>query len=85
MAARLLELEGMYQSGSAHPQRLYLQLAGLLSAQSSGVPGMEPPRADVIAGGVAIYERIMKLTNAPVLVTCDRGIRWGLAFTLAGH
>jgi len=44
LAARLLELEATYQGGSAHPQRLYLQLAGLLGALSSGVPGMELPR-----------------------------------------
>ena len=28
----------------------------------------------------AIYARIMKRTNAPVFVTCDRGIRWGLVY-----
>jgi len=27
-----------------------------------------------------IYARIMKRTSAPVFVTCDRGIRWGLVY-----
>ncbi len=52
-------------------------------AQRRAMPGMEAQRADVIAGGVAIYVRIMQRVNSPVMITCDRGIRWGLAFTLA--
>jgi exopolyphosphatase/guanosine-5'-triphosphate,3'-diphosphate pyrophosphatase len=51
-------------------------------AERRAMPGMEPARADVIAGGVAIYARLMERTRSPVLITCDRGIRWGLAFTL---
>jgi exopolyphosphatase / guanosine-5'-triphosphate,3'-diphosphate pyrophosphatase len=64
-----------------------VDLAGRISratlAERRAMPGMEPQRADVIAGGVAIYVRIMERVNSPVLITCDRGIRWGLAFTLA--
>jgi exopolyphosphatase/guanosine-5'-triphosphate,3'-diphosphate pyrophosphatase len=52
-------------------------------AERRTMPGMEPARADVIAGGVAIYRRLVERTMAPALITCDRGIRWGLAFTLA--
>lgn len=44
LAARLLELEAAYQGGSAHPQRLFLLLAGLLGALSAGLPGQELPR-----------------------------------------
>jgi len=44
------------------------------------IPGLEPQRADVIAGGVAIYSRVMARIQAPVLITCDRGIRWGVAY-----
>ncbi|NHZ66140.1 type VI secretion system baseplate subunit TssK [Massilia genomosp. 1] len=44
LAARLLELEATHQGGSAHPQRLFLLLAGLLGALSAGVPGMALPR-----------------------------------------
>jgi exopolyphosphatase/guanosine-5'-triphosphate,3'-diphosphate pyrophosphatase len=59
------------------------RIAGATVAERRAMPGMEPQRADVIGGGVAIYERIMQRTNAPVFITCDRGIRWGLAFALA--
>lgn len=51
-------------------------------AERRTMPGMEPARADVIAGGLAIYARLMQRMRSPVLITCDRGIRWGLAFTL---
>ena len=44
------------------------------------IPGLEPQRADVIAGGVAIYSRLMGRLAAPTLITCDRGIRWGIAY-----
>jgi exopolyphosphatase/guanosine-5'-triphosphate,3'-diphosphate pyrophosphatase len=44
------------------------------------IPGLEHQRADVIAGGVAIYSRAMGRIGAPVLITCDRGIRWGVAY-----
>ncbi|MEJ7603077.1 MAG: hypothetical protein WKG01_34640 [Kofleriaceae bacterium] len=44
------------------------------------IPGLEPQRADVIAGGVAIYSRMMGRLEAPILITCDRGIRWGIAY-----
>jgi len=44
------------------------------------MPGVEPQRADVIAAGVAIYARAMVKMQAPVLITCDRGIRWGLVY-----
>jgi hypothetical protein len=32
---------------------------------------------------VAIYARAVKRMDAPVVITCDRGIRWGLAFERA--
>jgi exopolyphosphatase / guanosine-5'-triphosphate,3'-diphosphate pyrophosphatase len=47
-------------------------------------PGMEPQRADVIAAGVAIYARVVRRVAAPALITCDRGIRWGIAYERAG-
>ena len=59
------------------------ELARLLAAtvaEREAMPGMEQPRADVIAGGVAIYARVMSRLEAPVMITCDRGIRWGVAY-----
>jgi exopolyphosphatase/guanosine-5'-triphosphate,3'-diphosphate pyrophosphatase len=62
------------------------QLARMLTqtvAQRRATRGVEPQRADVIAGGVAIYARVLQRTDAPVLITCDRGIRWGIAYERA--
>ena len=53
------------------------------TAQRREMAGIEPQRADVIAAGVAIYHRVMHRMGAPVLIACDRGIRWGLAYELA--
>ena len=60
------------------------RLARATVAERKEMPGMEPQRADVIAGGAAIYERIMKRTGSPVFIACDRGIRWGLVYESAG-
>ena len=50
------------------------------TAQRRETPGVEPQRADVIAAGIAIYARALARLHAPVMITCDRGIRWGLAY-----
>jgi len=62
------------------------QLARLLTANVAArraIKGMEPQRADVIAGGVAILSRVMHRLDSPVMITADRGVRWGLAFERA--
>ena len=62
-------------------------VAGLLTrllaatvAERKAIAGIEPQRADVIAAGAAIFARILQYIGAPVLITCDRGIRWGVAY-----
>jgi exopolyphosphatase/guanosine-5'-triphosphate,3'-diphosphate pyrophosphatase len=60
--------------------QLYQRLASATVAERRGIAGVEPERADVIAGGVAIYTRVMQRVSAPVIITCDRGIRWGVVF-----
>ena len=62
---------------------LYWRLAGATVAERRELRGMEPQRADVIAAGVAIYARVVERIAAPLLITCDRGIRWGLAYERA--
>lgn len=47
--------------------------------------GLEPKRADVVAGGVAIYARAIERFSAPRMVISDRGVRWGLAHELAAR
>ncbi len=65
------------------PMAVEAQLARMLSqtvAERRATRGIEPQRADVIAGGVAIFARVLQRIDAPILITCDRGIRWGLAY-----
>lgn len=65
------------------PQAVTELLARLYAAtvaERKAITGIEPERADVIAAGAAIFARILRQTDAPVLITCDRGIRWGLAY-----
>jgi exopolyphosphatase/guanosine-5'-triphosphate,3'-diphosphate pyrophosphatase len=58
----------------------YVRLVSATVAERRAMPGVTPERADVIAAGVAIYARAMQRMDAPVLIACDRGIRWGLAY-----
>jgi len=63
------------------------QLARLFTANLAArreMRGMEPGRADVIAGGAAILSRLVHRLGAASLITADRGVRWGLAYTLTG-
>ena len=65
------------------PERISVQRGTLLAAtvaERRETRGIEPERADVVAAGVAIYARVMARLHAPVMITCDRGVRWGLAF-----
>jgi exopolyphosphatase/guanosine-5'-triphosphate,3'-diphosphate pyrophosphatase len=68
------------------PKVVERQLEKLLKmtvAQRRTLRGMEPERADVIAGGVAIYARLLQQVGATKFITCDRGIRWGLAYEMS--
>ena len=59
---------------------LRAKLLAASTAERREMRGIEPQRADVIEAGVAIYARVVARVRAPVMITCDRGIRWGLAF-----
>jgi exopolyphosphatase / guanosine-5'-triphosphate,3'-diphosphate pyrophosphatase len=59
---------------------LYARLLAATVAERKAIAGVEPQRADVIAAGAAIFARILERLAAPVLITCDRGIRWGVAY-----
>lgn len=50
------------------------------TAERRQIPGVEAQRADVIQAGVAIYAHAVARMRAPVMITCDRGIRWGVVF-----
>ncbi len=64
---------------------LYARLASATVSERRATTGIEPQRADVIAAGIAIYARAVRRIDAPVVITCDRGIRWGLAYERAGQ
>jgi exopolyphosphatase/guanosine-5'-triphosphate,3'-diphosphate pyrophosphatase len=53
-------------------------LRNMTIAQRRATAGIEPERADVIVAGVAIYAQAA--ARARVMITCDRGVRWGLVF-----
>jgi exopolyphosphatase/guanosine-5'-triphosphate,3'-diphosphate pyrophosphatase len=59
---------------------LRARLLAATVAERKAIAGIEPARADVIAAGAAIFARIIERIAAPVLITCDRGIRWGVAY-----
>ncbi|HEY1553471.1 MAG TPA: hypothetical protein VGF94_01495 [Kofleriaceae bacterium] len=63
----------------------YARLAAMTTAARRELAGMEPQRADVIVAGIAIYARVLARIQAPVLIVCDRGIRWGLAYELVAR
>ncbi|HET9485409.1 MAG TPA: hypothetical protein VFO79_15720 [Xanthomonadales bacterium] len=62
-------------------ERQLEKLVKMTVAQRRALRGMEPERADVIAGGVAIYARLLHAIGARTFITCDRGIRWGIALS----
>jgi exopolyphosphatase/guanosine-5'-triphosphate,3'-diphosphate pyrophosphatase len=64
----------------ASVEALLARLLAATVAERKAIPGIEPQRADVIAAGAAIFARVLHQIDAPVLITCDRGIRWGIAF-----
>ena len=86
-----LELDG-YDPAKIHGVRvpaaavdaMLARLLALTTAQRKDVRGMEPRRADVIPAGVAIFARVLARAGAAELVVSDRGIRWGVAYELAG-
>jgi len=89
MAAMDLRLHH-YDRGAVHGHvmdaaRVDKQLASLLElsvAERRSLPGLEPERADVIAGGALIFSRLLTVTNAPRFTIADSGVRWGLAYEL---
>lgn len=72
-----------FRLDSASVDRLLARLLELTIAEKRRLRGLEPQRADVIAGGVAVYARLLRRIGAREIVVSDRGVRWGLAAELA--
>jgi len=64
----------------AEVDRLYAVLLAASVDERMAMPGMEPGRADVIHGGVAVLARLVHAMDASEIVTADRGVRWGLVY-----
>ena len=69
-----------YSCSRAEVKDIHEKLLGMSQAERLALPGLEPKRADVIAGGVAIYARSLELLQADQLTISDRGVRWGLIY-----
>ncbi len=64
-------------------ERVVAELARLPLAERSSVPGLEPKRADVILAGGIVALAYLEHVGADEVIVSDRGVRWGLAETLA--
>ena len=74
-----------FRLARAEVERLVARFLELTLAEKRRLPGLEPQRADVIAGGAAIYARLAAHLGADAMITSDRGVRWGLLHELAGR
>jgi len=90
LAAISLELEP-YDGARVHGlemtvddvRRVVDRLAALPLAERKKVRGLEPKRADVIVAGGLVALGVLAKLGATTLIVSDRGVRWGLAETLA--
>ncbi len=60
------------------------RLLGMTRAQRAALPVMHPGRADVIAGGALILDRLVRATGAPAVIASEHDILDGIAAALAG-
>jgi exopolyphosphatase / guanosine-5'-triphosphate,3'-diphosphate pyrophosphatase len=63
---------------------LFDRLLRSTATERAAIVGLQPQRADVILSGVAIYARALDRIRASIMITCDRGIRWGIAYEQLG-
>lgn len=63
---------------AADIEALGRKLAELPLAERQKLPGLEPPRADVIVAGAVLCAEVLRLLGASTLRVSDRGVRWGL-------
>ncbi|HEY1956326.1 MAG TPA: Ppx/GppA phosphatase family protein [Polyangiaceae bacterium] len=81
-----------YDGGRVHGHVMPLEeirsvverLASLPLAERREVRGLEPKRADVIVAGGIVVLAALDALGANAMRVSDRGVRWGLAETLAG-
>jgi exopolyphosphatase/guanosine-5'-triphosphate,3'-diphosphate pyrophosphatase len=83
----LAEYDGARVHGLTLPvseiERVVAMLARCPLAERARLPGLEPKRADVIiAGGLVALAYVAQVGASEVTIS-DRGVRWGLAESLA--
>lgn len=71
-------VNGLVMSRAEVSQQLERLLA-LSVAERRALAGVEAQRADVIAAGVCIFERLLQRLSATDFLIGDCGVRWGLA------
>lgn len=74
-----------YRLAPAVVDRQLARYLELTTDERRRLPGMEPQRADVIAGGVCIFARLLARLGTGDLIVSDRGVRWGLAYELSAN
>ncbi len=83
----LMPYDGARVHGYALPvaelDALATRLAGMPLSERRALAGLEPKRADVIVAGAIVVSEVARALGATGIVASDRGVRWGLAETLA--
>lgn len=69
--------------GLAELETVTERLASLPLAERTKLPGLSPKRADVIVAGARIALAVARASEARSLLISDRGVRWGVAESLA--
>jgi exopolyphosphatase/guanosine-5'-triphosphate,3'-diphosphate pyrophosphatase len=65
-------------------QRQFKMLSGMTIEQRKQVIGMEPARADVIVGGIAVTMRTLEMLGRDELIVSEKDILDGIELELLG-
>lgn len=71
-----------FRIGIGEVERQVARYLEMSLAEKRHMRGLDHQRADVIAGGAAIYARLAEHLGTDAIITSDRGVRWGLAHEL---
>ncbi len=63
-------------------ERITDRLFSMRLSERHELRGLDPGRADVIAAGAAIFDRLLKRLGSARCLVSDRGVRWGLAYEM---
>lgn len=63
-------------------ERVYFDLSRISLSERKKVPGLDPARADVIIGGIAVLKSMMRLTGFQTITVSEKDILDGLVIDL---